>query len=351
MSKDKYGSGAISGHDDPPDDATPFKGAWSHIQHSIQELTPKLVATAARIADIVAGREQLKTLMSSGFGAKYRSAIVKLETLRAALEKELGFVEQRLEEARATDAVTPPYLPASKVNHGRNAEDHEETPFHDWQMRHRVEAGLLIIAVALALGSSAYTAWANLIGTNLPVFIDNPILPISMACLVPMASFACKTIWHALRSDGARQLFTRVLNTVAVILILIWSGLFADQFHGLGSGAIAGLFDEQSAWESIRETAFTAATLLTEMVIGTVLAHRLDKIAAGYSPNYWVANPDKESIRAIIAELTAARDNLIEQIVEVNGDLASYPESLSLQVELALLSYDARRSRVEDDIL
>ena len=55
--------------------------------------------------------------------------------------------------------------------------------------------------------------------------------------------------------------------------------------------------------------------------------------------------------QALLEGIRDRNDEVIEQIIEVSGELASYPESLSLQIELALLSYDARRSRDDSDIL
>jgi len=340
------------GSAEPDDGSTAFKGAGSHIQHSIEELIAILVATAVKIADANEGREELSKLMNSAFMAKFARPMKHLERKLSDLEVEYAYTLKSLQEAREILTVTPENLPASKVNHGRDENEHEETEFAFWQMRHKFEAILILGFLPIALGSSAYTAWANLVGTGLPVFIENPVLPISMALLAPMASFSFKTIWHNLQTDWARRIFTRSLNWTAVILILVWSVLFADQFHGLGSGPVAGgLFDQPSFWDKIKETGFTAVTLLTEMCIGTVLAHRLDKIASRYSPDYSVQNPDWVSLQHRIMELQRVAEFQREAIQNLVGEQASYPHSLDLQVSMALLSYNARRSKVEEEIL
>lgn len=331
---------------------TSFKSAASHIEHSIQEFVPKLIATAVKIADVQQGRDQLQNLTDSAFGSKFGGMMKRLERELADLEIEYASVSAALVEAIETDAMTPPKIATSKENQDRDHHERVEVKFVSWQARHRFETRVLFVGLAIALASSGYTAWANLVGTGLPVFLDNPVLPVSMAALAPMASLAVKTMWHSLKSEKANALFTKVLNFGTLGLIASWAVLFATEYSGLGSQSVtAGLFDEESSIDGAKSLGFTVSTLLTEIAIGTALGHRLDKIADIYSPGYEEDNPKKKVTKARVEELHTECGQLKARILDLKEDLTGYPESLNLQVQTALLAYDARRAHVEEETL
>ena len=137
-----------------------------------------------------------------------------------------------------------------------------------------------------------------------------------------------------------------------MISILAWLGLYAANFHGLSGGsATAGLFDDPTWWDSALETGFTIATLLTEILITSVLAHRLDKIAAFYAPNYWLENLEHVSLRERLERLDAEYERLMADLIDAEGELAAYSASLDAQIQIAVLAYDARRGDRNDPIL
>lgn len=337
---------------DTPSGGTPFKSAASHIQHSIGERIPVLIATAEKIADVQQGRDHLQSLITSAFGSAYGGKMQRIDRELADLEVEYASVSAALVEAIEADALTPPKIATSKENQNRDLHEREEIPFVNWQARHRLETRILFVGLGIALASSGYTAWANLVGTGLPVFLDNPFLPASMAALAPMASLAVKTMWHSLDTEKNKLLFTKILNFGTLGLITCWSLLFATEYSGLGSQPItAGLFDEQNSVDGAKSLGFTVSTLLTEIAIGTALGHRLDKIADIYSPRHEEDNPEKGVTTARVIELRVERDHLKARILDVTEERAGYPESLNLQLQTALLAYDARRSHVEEETL
>lgn len=349
MSKKLNSTGSLN---ERPAAGGSFKGAGSHIKHSIEELLPILLNTAAKISDVEQGREHLVNLTGSAFFSKFSGVIEDNAERLALLQSEYDTNKANLKSARETESITPEWLPASRVNHGRNIKDHEETKYRDWQLRHKAEAPLLLILLSIALAASTMTAHANLVGTGLEVFRQNPVLPWTMAGLAPMAGLAIKTMWSHLRHERTRALFTAVLNSVAAIFIIIWVLLFGDQFHGLSASIVSGgLFDEPSSWDQLKETAFVSVTLVTEILIGAVLAHRLDKILSNYAPNYWLRNPESESLQQRIKALTSEIQAQAESIAQLKGTLAEYQKSLDLQLDLARLAYDARRSQADTPTL
>jgi hypothetical protein len=269
-----------------------FKGAGSHIKYLIAELISILLATALKILDVDEGHKRLVELMTSGFKAKYGAAMRELELHIARLQAELILVED--ERKRVLDDLkhTPKWLSTSKINHGRSDDDHVETTWRDWQGRHKVESLLLALLIPLAATASLLTAKANMEGTGLEIFQTGPLVW-TMAALAPLSGFAIKTMWSHLRREWARKVFTIGLNTLTVIFIFAWVLLYATSYKGMDAGAaMAGLFDDQIWWDQTLPMAFTVMTLLTEISVTSVLAHRLDKLAAYYSPFYWLENPD-----------------------------------------------------------
>lgn len=334
--------------DDPGD---PFRGAGSHIKHLITELIPILLASALKILDADEGRRKLVDLITTAFKAKYGAAMKRLERLIAdvATALDAALAERAIIATRL--AETPQWLPASQANHGRGADAQIETPFGDWQWRHRIEAVILAVLLVVATLAALLTAKANLEGTGLPIF-QSGLLVWTMAALAPLSAWAVKSMWSHLHHEGLRRAFTYGLNILAVICILLWVLLYAASFDGLDGGSItAGIVSDETWWESTRATAFTVMTLLTEITVSSVLAHRLDKLAAFYSPNYWVENPE---YRDLMRRLTALDEKIVQlqdTLGHADGELAGYTASLEAQINLAVLAYDARRGERNDPIL
>jgi len=158
------------------DNGDPFRGSGSHIRHLISELIPILLATALKILDVAEGRNRLVELIASAFKAKFGAAMRRLELQIEAARTETDIVAAAIHSIRDDLAATPQWLPASKINHGRSADEHVETPVSDWQLRHRFEALLMVLLLPLAATASLLTAKANLEGTGLEIFLSGPLV-------------------------------------------------------------------------------------------------------------------------------------------------------------------------------
>lgn len=337
--------------DDNTYDGDPFKGAGSHIKFLITEFIPILLATALKILDVDEGRKRLMELMTSSFKAKYGGAMRSLELLIQRLHAEQALAEG--ERLRVLDDLkhTPKWLSTSKINHGRGDDDHVESKWGDWQGRHKVESLLLGLLIPLAATASLLTAKANMEGTGLEIFQTGPLVW-TMAALAPLSGFAIKTMWSHLRREWARKAFTFGLNTLTVNFIFAWVLLYAASYKGMDvDAAMSGLFDDQTWWDQTLPVAFTVMTLLTEISVTSVLAHRLDKLAAYYSPFYWLENPDFLDLTARLKMLETRLTALDAELRDAEGELAGYQASLDAQIKLAVLAYDGRRGERNDPIL
>lgn len=329
-----------------------FRNGGDHIRHSIQEIVEKLIATASMLSDAEEGKAKLSRLMEAAFGAKYGKEMAAAKRRVRHLTREYERLVAGYEAAVRTDEETPEWVPASRINHDRDEADHVETPFAEWQARDKVEAGVIALVLPLALSASLMSAHANIVGTGLPVFIENPTAAWTLAAMAPMASVALKSVGKAFSSDRGRAVFRKSLNAAAVVAVVSWIALFAEQFHGFSTDGIgAGLFDDPSPLDRLKETAFVALTLSAEVLIGAVLALRLDSIAATYAPHHSLRNAESESAQKRRADLAQRVEITGAELGAAEGAVAEFDEALALQVNLATLIYDARRARNSTEIL
>lgn len=329
-----------------------FKSAGANIKHSIQELLEVLLVTALRIMDVDAARKHLTDLVTAGFQSEFGAFMRALEERIAMMQRTLNALIAEIDIIRKRLADTPEWVPASRANQGRSADDHVETPIWRWQLRHLIGTLVLSVLLVLALAASAFTAHANIVGTGLPVFLENPVLPWSMAMLALMSGLAIKTMIAHIRHEGSRAIFTTAVMIATVISSAIWLGLFATLYHGLSADtSLGGLFDEPTALDKFLDTAFVAAMLSTEILVGTVLALSLGKIASNYAPNYWVKNLEFETLTKRLTAREARAADVGETLANLKGERFEYDESLRLQVEIALLAHDGRRAQSDKPTL
>ena len=323
-----------------------LKSAGSHIKYSVQDMLEVLIVTALWIADAKQARKRLAALVTAGFGSKFGKFMRELDERIALLQASFDAVLAEIKIFRERLLATPEWVPASKDNHGRSADQQIETPFWRWQFRHQIGALVLALMLVLALGASAFTAHANIVGTGLPVFLENPLLPWSMATLAPMCSLATKTMVSHIRHEGMRTVFTVTVMTATFISCAAWLCLFSINYHGLSADvAIGGLFDEPTRLDKFLDTAFVAVTLSTEILVGTIIALTLAKTVSHYSPDYWIRNLEFDALAKRLAALEARAAKEGDALAKLKGERVEYDEALRLQVEIALLAHDGRRGQ------
>lgn len=323
-----------------------LKSAGSHIKYSIQDMLEVLIVTALWIADAEQARKRLATLVTSGFGSKFGKFMRELDERIVLLQATVDAVLAEIDIVREQLLATPEWVPASKDNHGRSADQHVETPIWRWQFRHQIGALVLALMLVLALGASAFTAHANIVGTGLPVFLENPLLPWSMAMLAPMSGLAIKTMISHIRYEGVRTAFTAAVMAATFMSCAAWLLTFSINYHGLSADvAIGGLFDEPTRLDKFLDTAFVAVTLSTEILVGAVIALTLGKIVSHYSPDYWIRNLEIDALAKRLAALEARAAKEGDALAILKGERVEYDESLRLQVEIALLAHDGRRGQ------
>ncbi|MEL6502826.1 MAG: hypothetical protein AAFQ10_00090 [Pseudomonadota bacterium] len=336
----------------PPKDGAPFRTAASHMRYSIQEQIPELVNTACYVPDADEGAAHLNGLTEAAFMAKYGAAKTEMTVRAERAEQELSVATSDLEAARLTDRNTPEWVESGKANHDRSDAPKVEVPISDWQMRHKTEALIICVLLIVALTASFITAYGNLMGTGLPVFLETPLLAGVMAMMAPMAGISVKLFNSNFRTDKGHRKFTVALNSVAIAFVLVWVVLFSEQFHGLSTSVVAGgLFDDPTLWDEVKDTLFVAITLLCEISIGAVLANRLDRIATKYAPESWSRNPESATVQEHVRKLEKVVEERSEHFADISGQLSEFDNALKLDQGLAQLAYAAKRARNGGDDL
>ncbi|PHQ70780.1 MAG: hypothetical protein COB93_04625 [Sneathiella sp.] len=325
-----------------------YKGVGSHIKHSIEDVAGVILATALRIPNAAKASKQLTNLTFAAFKAKFGRRMAELDQQISHLKSEHAETLNWLQQVRIRLPQTRERLPACRANHGLEEGQMVEVTFEGWQVRHKIEAIVLLLAMAVAIGASLLTAHANLTGSGIQVFKDNPLLPWSMAALAPLSGIAVKTIHEYLRTDWAIKTFTILLIAAMLTSIGLWIFLYSDIYHGLSSQITIGdLFDKPSLWDQIRDTAFVIVSLTTEILIGAALALRLSIIAGRYSPDY--SHPNTEFLRLQKREKLLEK-NSTEQattLARLEGERAEYGGSLELQIQILTLAHDGRRAQAD----
>lgn len=336
----------------PPDQTDPFRSAASHLKQSIDKRIPILVDTAVKNPNVEQGRRELIETVTAHFVGTFGSLWATNAHRKRFLPEELKRVEYERDMVFEELLDTPDTLPTSAANQGAGDDGMIDTPFWKWAMPHQFEALFFGSLIMVAAGASMLTAHANLAGTGLIVFIENPLLPWSMSALAVLSAMAIKTMVSQVENETSRKAFAFWLNALAVLFIILWIWLFADQFHGLSTGPITGgLFDEPSWWDGAKETAFVAVTLATEILIAAVLAQRLGKIVTRYTPDRKIPSPKHQTLSERLDALDLKHRELNEEIGVVDGVLTSLQGSLNGDIHIATTSYDAKRAVEAEPIL
>ncbi len=325
-----------------------FLSGMTGIQYSIEEIIPQLIDSVLCVEDVSEGRERLAQAMTSSFMGKFGGDMVPLEVALETAEHERDVARGSLEMFRAKHAETPQWVRSASVNQNRDTEDQTEVPFARWQRRHQIGASITALLMAGAFVGSYITAYSTLIGTGLPVMLETAA-PYVLSGLAPLAGIGLKMFGGVFRTDRGHRRFTVIISGVAVVLVIAWAGLFASIYQGLSpDSATSGLFDEPTTWEKLRGTLFTWTTLATEITLGAVMANRLDAISRIYSPDYWVQNPESETLEQGIKDLLKRVDQLTTQIARLQGKLSAYQNALELQTGIAMLALESRRARIDN---
>lgn len=336
----KSGSGSGSGV--PPGG---FKSAQPHLLEAMEQIRPALVNTVLQLPDQAQAEAHLKSTVNYAYLSMHGIDMGAIEAELGFAEADLAAMDKALEEIDRTLSETPQYLAASPLNQNRTDASVETVPFGLWSFRHKIETLLLSLGLPAMLATSAITTYSALMASGLPVFLENSVLALAMSGLPAFGAIALKSMGSLFRSDKAHRRFAMTVYGLAAVSLATWGAAFADQFHGVGGGALDIFGDEAPVW---KEKLLVGAQLASEVLLGTAFFVRFERIARAYDPDAFIENLDYVTQTKHRDAADAARLSLRQDVAQQRGEDLSHQSALALQIELALISYRAKRARGSD---
>lgn len=321
-----------------------FKSAQPHLLAAMDEIRPALVNTALLLPDQTQAEAHLTSLVSGSYFSFHGAEVGAAQAELDFAESDLSECDQRLAEITQSLAETPEFLAASAANQTRAEAAPEAVRFLDWSLRHKIETMLLAIGLPAMLATSAITTFSALMASGLPVFIENPLLAVAMSGLPAFGAIALKSMGSNFQSDKAHKRFALTVYGLATVSLATWGAAFADQFHGVGGGSL-DLFGEAPVW---KEKLLVGAQLASEVLLGTAFFVRFERIARQYDPDAWIENLEFQSQSKHREAADANRAVMRDHVAQGRGATLSHQAALDLQIELALISYRAKRARGSD---
>lgn len=203
--------------------------------------------------------------------------------------------QTRLRKARERRDGLNEYVNVARHRDGdEEAPAGKDVPFTDWNWYDKLVtygcAGALVMLLALGVANVAVT----ILGSGIPVFLEQPYLAWMLGGVVPAAAFTVKSGYHLFDLDTSLRRYAFFIFGASVALFLTWVGLFAMSFEGvtgevdwnaLMSGeSLGGGADRLATYRNIVQ-------ILGEVFIGASLFLVIDRIQATYSSSYIVKNP------------------------------------------------------------
>ena len=175
---------------------------------------------------------------------------------------------------------------------------------------------------------------ANLLGTAMQIFIDDPSKVTWLSLLAPAAGMAIKNLPAMFGRDASRALCKRVIIAITGVSALAWVALFSASFDGL-SGHLPD-FSDFSLEGSSKGNWLTFTQLFTEIMISASLFLRFGDILSIYEPENKIDNSEHDKLHADLAQAEVAAIAAENAFTKVNNALAQHEAARKAFVSDAL---------------
>lgn len=288
-----------------------------------------------------------KTWMSIN-GDILRMAQLLMAQAKAALEE----AQERLKKGKAKRDGLDERENMARFRDGANdVPEGADVPFKDWNDYDRFIASLCGITTIVLLGLGAVNVVVTILGSGIPIFIEQPYLAVMLGALVPAASMAIKSGYHLFEYDTSRRLYAQGMSVLSAALILIWIVLFTLSFEGASAEidwSTLANGETESSGHGVINRLRNIVQITGEIVIGASLFLIIDRKQASYSSSYSRKNPDwvmaddrVKELEAPIAGLTqaanqqearvtrmeAARDTYVSEAISILRDMQTSAKS------------------------
>lgn len=267
---------------------------------------------------------------------EYETTQLKCDDLEASYNTSKKTKDQHTTKIAKTD----PRVSSAKIHGGEDEEGNVTWDIKDvWLFR------VLLLGAVAAVCLGAANVYANLMGAELPIFIQSPWLAFTLSMLLPVGSLAIKFMTSIFRYDSSRQLFALCLYTTTTILVLIWSYLFAESFASVTGGGIDVEALLSGSGDS-HGTMLVWVQLLVELLAGSCLFVASESIAIKYHPAYSCENPEYLDTKRAAKEHQPKHETLRDELGELRGKLKSMDADRDALINQHIAEFIAYRERV-----
>ncbi len=202
---------------------------------------------------------------------------------------------------------------------GKNGKKRTSVPNWDWKDQFIFYSSLFGMFVVLGAGSA--NIYANVMGANIPIFLEKELLIYFMMILLPTGSYALKQFFDQVKTDKGKDRFTLGLYVITAISLLAWIILFSINFHGASGGDIDWNNLEEVDSSSFTDILFVAVQLIGETVVGGLLFIAASNIYSKYEPGSHKDNPEFAEADKAFLDHCEIHSKTQDQLAEVEGRL------------------------------
>ena len=311
----------------PEDDMPPFLG---------QELLRMLLSYADMAAAKKLLTQQTELNWDHVYGAEVETLELDIKAMEASYEKSTSIL-LALEDKKRN---TKPYIKAAAVE--GEASDQRRS-FSSWRLKDKIVAVSSLSAAVMVLGTGSANVYSNIMSSGNVIFLEQPSLALLLSILLPAGAVAIKFVVDYFESDRSRRLYILFMYGLTVLMLLLWTVLFALSFHGVSGGLDLDALGETDHFA----TAFTGVQLLAEMLVGSTLFQVASDTHARYAPESYVRNPEYLEIQQALTMHGPDHEALRQERNATRSRLVALQAARQSYVNSHVIEFTSMHSRLK----
>lgn len=253
------------------------------------------------------------------FAIEYGDLVAQLEAEIELIREHLAVERPALGYINRDLAHQPVMIPAPMTNGGAGGpgNPNAEVPPSKWQLRDKIGVAGAALGI-VGLSTASYVVFQTTFeASGLPIFDDNPHLPMWLAVIAPTGGYAVKLIANVFTDPANRDRYRKVLAIGGGVALAVYIPLFGALFEGL-----SGVFDPFAEPNHLLGWAFNVSHVVCEILIAANLWGYAESIARTYSPSEEVENAAIPPRSRVKAERVQVVERLTERLGKATGKLA-----------------------------
>ena len=181
----------------------------------------------------------------TAWSARNGEALQFAELLAKESREQANRAQRRLKAALERLSGTKPRVTMARYRSGDDAAPQgQDIKFQNWNWYDKLITISCASTMALLLGLGVANVAITILGSGVPVFLEQPYLAWMLGALVPAAAMSIKSGYHLMDLDSSRRTYANGIFGLSGILIVIWVVLFALSFEGVTGEIVWDEFGE-----------------------------------------------------------------------------------------------------------